>query len=487
MVDLVLDNGSVVTMDPARQILDNHSVAVDRGRIVLIASAAEMRGKFPEATMIDCTDKAILPGLIDLHGYLGASIIKSLTYGLSAVASRDVMETVMSRLIDPELWAVEARLCALDRLKFGTTFQFSMMGGNGTRTNVPDYARLAAKELAGAGMRGRIGVGPARPPWPRTYTTWDGDSPTDADVPFEQVIETCDELLSSPAEPSGKVTFGLALSRFGNRNPHDPVWSPEREVWVWKQAEAMQTLMDKHKAPFWTHAYGNAIEFAHDNDLGLLGPNTILSHCTDLPPRAIEILAETGTSVGHQPRIGRVIEHDCPVIELLEAGVTVGLGTDTPSTNAADLFRDMRAAVLLQRVRFRNPGAMPLGVALEMATIGGAKALGLDHEIGSIELGKKADLITVDLHQPHLWPIEHVVLRVVGNAGGKDVTDVVIDGQIVMRDRKVLTIDEEAVLQESRTMFDRLVARGGYQDRSALPDSIWKLPARPKDHHEGPT
>src|SRR4029077_10870872 len=110
-------------------------------------------------------------------------------------------------------------------------------------------------------------------------------------------------------------------------------------------------------------------EYAHDEKLGLLGPNTILSHCTDLPARAIDIMRETGTSAGHQPRIYRVIHHDCPVTEMIEAGIAVGLGTDTPATNAADLFLDMRAAMLLQSIPFWGPPIFAPGQVLETATI----------------------------------------------------------------------------------------------------------------------
>jgi cytosine/adenosine deaminase-related metal-dependent hydrolase len=417
----------------------------------------------------------VLPGLIDLHGYLGWSVMKSLGDGLDAVQSRNLYETILSQLTDEEWWAVEAQMCALDRIKFGTTFMFSMMGGNGTRTDDPVFTQIAARGLGQVGMRSRIGVGPARPPWPRVYSRWNGKTKTDREVPFDEVMDNCDRLLAGPRDSSGLVEYGLALSRFGNRNVHDPVWSPEREGWVYRQAEAIRHLMQKHKVPFWTHAYGNAIEFAYDEKLGLLGPDTILSHCTDLPERAISILKETGTSVGHQPRIGRVINHHCPVVEMIDAGVAVGLGTDAPSTNAADLFLDMRAAILLQKARFKDTRVLPPGKALEMATIDGAKALGLEKEIGSIEVGKKADLITIDLRQPHLTPPDMVALRVVCNAGGKDVNDVVVDGRIVMQDRKMLTVDEGAVLDQAEAMYRKTIERGALQKLTAVREEFWKV------------
>jgi cytosine/adenosine deaminase-related metal-dependent hydrolase len=473
--DLLLANGTVVTVDPDRRVLDQTSIAVSNRRILEIGPAADLREKYRFASVLDCSNKAILPGLIDLHGYIGWSIMKSLGDSLDGAKSRELYEKILSQYTDEEWWAVEAQMCALDRIKFGTTFMFSMMGGNGTRTDDPVFTRIAARGLAQVGIRARIGIGPARPPWPRVYSRWHNERKIDREVSFDEVIDNCDALLGGPRDPSGLIDYGTALSRFGNRNAHDPVWSPDREQWVRRQAEAIRHLMDKHKVTFWTHAYGNAVEYAHDEKLDLLGPDTILSHCTDLPGRAIDIIAETGTSVGHQPRIGRVINHDCPVPELIDRGVAVGLGTDAPSTNAADLFLDMRAAMVLQKIRFRDTRMMPPGKVLEMATIDGAKALGLDKEIGSVEVGKRADLITIDLRQPHLTPPDMIALRVITNASGKDVNDVVVDGRVVMRDRKMTTVDEESVLDRSIAMYRKTIERGSLQDMTEIRGGFWSV------------
>ena len=472
--DLLLANGTIVTVDPERRVLMRSSVAVANGRILEIGPTEELQTKYRFAATLDCSHKAILPGLIDLHGYIGWSIMKSLGDGLSAVNQRDLYERILSQLTDEEWWLVEAQMCALDRIKFGTTFMFSMMGGNGTRTDDPVFTRIAARGLAQVGIRARIGIGPARPPWPRVYSRWHDGVKADQDVAFETVIDNCDKLLGERRDPSGLVDYCTALSRFGNRNAHDPVWSQDKEQWVRRQAEAIRHLMEKHNVAFWTHAYGNAVEYAHDEKLRLLGPNTILSHCTDLPARAIDIMRETGTSAGHQPRIYRVINHDCPVPEMIEAGIAVGLGTDTPATNAADLFLDMRAAMLLQRVRFRDPRILPPGKALEMATIDGARALGLEKEIGSIEVGKKADMITFDLRQPHLFPPDMIALRLVTNASGQDVNDVIVGGRVVMRDRRMTTVDEGAVLDRAVDMYHQTIERGSLQDMTTLRDGFWK-------------
>lgn len=472
--DLLLDNGLVVTMDPERRVLDETSVAIRDGRIVEVGPAVLIRNSYSAARIVDCSRKAILPGLVDLHGYLGGSILKSIGEALDSVRSRGLFEFILSRVIDEEYWAIETQLCALDRVKFGTTFMFSMAGGNGTRTDDCAFVRIANRELTRIGMRARIGLGPARPPWPRLYSNWREGIRTDYRIDFETVIDNCDTLLSErDGIGTALVDYCTALSRIGNRNEHDPVWSPDKEIWVHRQAEAMRHLMAKHKVGFWTHMYGNSVEYAHDEKLGLLGPDTILSHCTDLPARALAIMAETGSRAAHHPRVGRAMQHPCKVPEMIEAGIVVGLGSDMPAKYASDLFLDMQAAMRLQRIRFKDPLILPPGKTLEMATIDGYRALGLDDDLGSVEANKKADLITLDLSQPHLQPLDMPVYRIVCHANGKDVSEVIIDGRLVMEGRRMLTIDEEEVLENSRTMYRRLMERAELQPFTEVREKFW--------------
>jgi 5-methylthioadenosine/S-adenosylhomocysteine deaminase len=462
MQDLLLHNGTVVTMDRERRILDETSVAVRDGRIIEVGRAADLSAKYRSAKMIDCKRKAILPGMVDLHGYLGGSLLKSIGQNLDGGSRRKMLEDLLTAATDEEWWEVETQLSALERLKMGTTCMFSMMGGNGTRTDDVVFTHIAARELERIGLRARIGLGPARPPWPRRFAYWRDGVKTERRVGFEEVMDNCERLLSErKTSVAGIVDYGVALSRIGNRNEHDPVWSPEREQWVHKQAEAIAHLKQKYGVTFWTHMYGNAVEYAHDEKLGLLGPDTILSHCTGISERAIGIMRETGTHAAHHPRAARIYTYPgrCPVPELIDAGVNVALGADTPSTHNCDIFLDMKAAIDQQRIHFKDARMLPPGKVLEMATIDGCKALGLDSELGSIETGKQADLITVDLFQPHLYPVDMLVYRLVYNATGADVSDVVVGGRLVMEARKILTIDEGQVLERVQSIYDRFVVR----------------------------
>jgi cytosine/adenosine deaminase-related metal-dependent hydrolase len=353
---------------------------------------------------------------------------------------------------------------------------FSMMGGNGTRTDDVVFTRIAARELDRIGLRTRIGLGPARPPWPRRFTYWRGGEKTERVVEFDEVMANCDRLLSERNEnPEGIVDYGVALSRIGNRNEHDPVWSPEREQWVHKQAEAIRHLKTKYGVTFWTHMYGNAIEYAHDEKLGLLGPDTILSHCTGISERAIAIMRATGSHAAHHPRAARIYTYPgrCPVPELIDAGVNVALGADTPSTHNCDLFLDMKAAIDQQRIHFKDPRVLPPGKALEMATIDGYRALGLHGQLGSIETGKQADLITLNLFQPHLYPIDMLAHRLVYNATGADVADVAVAGRLVMEERKVVTMDETQVLERAQEVYRRFVERAQLGPLTRDPERMW--------------
>jgi cytosine/adenosine deaminase-related metal-dependent hydrolase len=474
MSDLLFHDATVITMNAGRAVFDHTSVAVRDGRIVEVGAPAALKAKYSGASLIDCRHKALLPGMVDLHGYLGGSLVKSIGQDLGGGERRNLLEDLLITATDEAWWEVDAQLNALERLKMGQTCMFSMMGGNGTRTDDVVFAQIAVRELQRIGLRTRIGVGPARPPWPRRFTYWRGGVKAEAEVSFDTVMDNCERLIAN-RDPQGIVDFGVALSRIGNRNEHDPVWSPQREAWVRRQAEAARALRERHDVTFWTHAYGNAIEYAHDEKLGLLGPKTVLSHCTGISERAIAILRETGTHAAHHPRAGRIYTYPgrCPVPELIDAGVNVALGSDMPATHNCDLFMDMKAAIDQQRIHFKDARVLPPGKALEMATIDGYKALGLDGELGSIEAGKQADLITVNLRAPHLYPLDMPVYRLVYNATGNDVADVMVAGRLVMRERKLITIDEDAVLECAQRVYRTFAERAGLPRHTALPAGFW--------------
>jgi 5-methylthioadenosine/S-adenosylhomocysteine deaminase len=173
----------------------------------------------------------------------------------------------------------------------------------------------------------------------------------------------------------------------------------------------------------------------------------------------MDLLARRGVKVVHNPESNmKLASGVAPVPDLLARGVTVGLGTDgCASNNNLDLFQEMDSAAKLHKVHRLDPTVMPSEVVLEMATLGGAKVVGLEKEIGSLEVGKKADIIILDLNRPHLQPIYSIISHLVYSATGADVRDVIIDGKLIMQDRKLLTLDEERVLQKAQEWEQRII------------------------------
>lgn len=196
-------------------------------------------------------------------------------------------------------------------------------------------------------------------------------------------------------------------------------------------------------------------------ETGLLGPDLLAAHCVHLSSVEISTLAKHNVRVSYNPVANMKLASGVPKIrDLMNAGVTVGLGTDGPaSNNSLDMFETMKIAALLQKESYGDPTVMPARKILEMATIDGAKALGLDKETGSLEVGKKADLILVDFEKPHLTPMHDPYANLVYSARGSDVDTTIVDGKILMENREVKTLDEDDVIRKAReTAFD-LISR----------------------------
>jgi len=199
----------------------------------------------------------------------------------------------------------------------------------------------------------------------------------------------------------------------------------------------------------------------HLDSIGFLGPEVLAAHCVWLTEREIGIVQKQGVKPVHNPVSNmKTASGVAPVPEMLAAGIPVSLGTDgAASNNSLDMFNEMKFAALLNKVHKLDPVAVPAQVALEMATINGAIALGLQDSIGSLEVGKKADIVLVDIQKPHFKPLHSVISHLVYSAVGSDVDTTIVDGKILMQGRKVLTLDEDKVLREAQKSSDDLLAR----------------------------
>ena len=208
--------------------------------------------------------------------------------------------------------------------------------------------------------------------------------------------------------------------------------------------------------------------------MGILGPEALLSHSTDLTEDEIAICAQTDTKIAHNPSAIASVYGRCPAPELMAAGVTVGLGSDaTAPDRSGDMFRHMQQLMHYHRRHFRDPSWIPPGKALEMCTIDGARALGMQDDIGSLEVGKKADMILIDMRRPHLYPANMHVSHLVNFANGNDVDTVICDGRVLMQGRTVASVDQDKVLDAAQRETELMLKRGGFEDLLTVPGDFW--------------
>jgi cytosine/adenosine deaminase-related metal-dependent hydrolase len=259
---------------------------------------------------------------------------------------------------------------------------------------------------------------------------------------------------------------------FTYREEHLPV--------VIDRADEIRDLADRYGVLLHSHAFRGSITFGlevfgQERVRRLLGPDVVLAHCNGLAKEEVRVLGEEGVNVALVPFTAENIVHGvCPAVELLQAGANVAISTDgTAPYCSYDLFKEVSRAMWAQWTRLDDFRLLPPGKALRMVTIDAARALGLDTLVGSLEVGKRADIILVDMNKPHLVPGVAVPRLLAFYANGNDVDTVLVDGKVLMRDRQVLTVDEESVLAGAREAADRAFARFDIDPYLATDESFW--------------
>ena len=470
--DILITDGTVITMDPGRRVLEHGAIAIVGNRIAAVGTTAELRARFHARQVIDAHRKVVMPGLIDGHGHAGHELLKSL-----AADSDDwdqVVERMYAHAASVDFWKADAMLAGLERLKFGVTTSVNLFGGgdSGYRVDDPKYGDAYLNAVQSIGLRWILGVGPRRGPYPSTYTEWNGEASREIQVPFDRQIEVSEALIRKwNGAADGRVQMAVGF----------PTISPDEKLAgaalaeVKREAQVARALSKRYHTLFLQdgHTRGT-VQYANDV-LGLLGPDVILSHATRLTDEEIKLIAATGTRISHNPSSVFSMNGRCPVTELIDAGAIVMLGSDGVAPDRSfDMFRHMFQATRYHRYYFHDAKVLPAGKVLEMTTIDAAKALGMEKEIGSLEPGKKADIILVDWFKPHLVPMSMPVYRMVYYATGEDVATVIVDGRILMHDRRVLTADESKVLETAQRESELAVRRAGLPvDPTALPEGFW--------------
>jgi 5-methylthioadenosine/S-adenosylhomocysteine deaminase len=436
VASILIKNGSLVTMDPPNSIVQGELLLVD-GKIAAVGG----RGHVADVT-IDATDCAVIPGFIQTHIHLCQTLFRGVADDLALIDWLKKRVWPMEAAHSAASIAASARLGIAELIKGGTTCALTMETVNHTAE--------VFKVVEESGFRATVGK----------CMMDKGD-----EVPAalqEQTVRSIDESLALLDEwhgrADGRIRYCFA-PRFAI--------SCTREL-----LERVARLARERGVMVHTHASENRTEcelvesdtgmrnIMYLGSLGLTGPHVALAHCVHLDDDEIDTLSNTRTNVVHCPssnlKLGSGI---APLAKLLERDVSVSLGADGAAcNNRLDMFTEMRSAALLQKA-LHGPEVLPADRVLRMATIDGARALGLDAEIGSLEAGKRADVAIVRMNRLHMTPAAEVVSTLVYAAEATDVDTVVIDGRLVMRDRKLLTLDEADVMARANAEAKELMKR----------------------------
>ncbi len=441
-MDLVFSNATVITMNASREVIRDAEVVVQGDRIVRVGPR-KRGGKDGLRRSIDARGQLVLPGLIHSHLHACQTLCRNHADGMELLDWLRDRIWPFEALHDAQSLRASADLTFLECIRSGATAVLDM-GTVRHYDSVFESARDAGIRLVGG--KCMMDAGQGVPPGLRETT----------DGSLAESIRLIEKWHGSEGD---RLRYALA-PRF-----------------VLSCSEALlrrvQALATERGVRIHTHASENATEcdvvrektgmdnVSYFHHLGLLGKNTTLAHCVWLTSEEQRLLRETQTRVAHCPSANfKLASGTAKIPELLKQGIVVGLGADgAPCNNNLDIFMELRLAALVHLPR-GGPTSLSALQALEMATLNGAKALGLEGEIGIVQEGARADLITVDLSGAHSTPSSgDVVSTLVYSAQSRDVRDVVVNGQILMRDRRLLNVDEAAILSAARTASARLIAR----------------------------
>lgn len=457
----ILGNAAVIPLDGRRQILDPGHVVVEAGRITTVAAGAWPEGETPAARRIDLDGAALIPGLIDLHLHAGHGLTKNL--GGDVDAWMDTVGDVYARHADAEFWAADAALQALERTLGGTTLAVPFFGGgdNVMRTEDTACAEAHLREIEASGLREILVLGVDRPPFPKPRRAWTEGRAVERSMSLSDQIAAIGTL-AGRWRGAGQGLIDIAVSAPVIGEPEfaaadSPLQAALRETttaaWALAQGSGSRFIQDGHR--------DGSVAFMAET-FGLFDRRSVLAHCIDLTEADIATFVERGAGAAYTPSSLMAVFGYCPAPRLLAEGLRVGLGTDGPAPDRSlDMFRTMFMGHRHQAIRWKDPSAIDAWAILEMATLGGAKALGLDHELGSIEPGKLADLVAVSRRGAHLQPRDLPVHRLVFFANAADVSLVMVAGRVLAENGRPTALEAGAVLDRAERAYRLMKNRAG--------------------------
>jgi cytosine/adenosine deaminase-related metal-dependent hydrolase len=478
MIDYILTGALVVTMDKKRRVIKNGAVAVDKGSIVQAGEAKEIETKFTAKETIDLKDHVIMPGFVDAHGHAGHSafrfVIKDTNYWMPAITH------TYKHYTTDEFWYLEGRVSALERLKAGVTTAVCVMSSQ-PRCDDPIFAINNAKAYAEIGIRDIVCAGPCHVPWPHNYSRWIDGKRVMRNVSFEEVVKNLEIVIKTLNNTNNGKTFAY-VTPFGIITSINPSGATPREQLKTltehdkKQAREMLRIAREYDTRLHSDCFGGMIHLAmQEPDCAILGPNVHVQHCSGLQDDEVKVLADTGTNASITWYSG------APVHRMLDMGVNMAASSDGPKPGPGlDMFNCMRLFQQNYRELSKDPSLLPHEKMLELVTIDAAKVVGLDHMTGSLEPGKRADIITVNLLNPRLMPNFNTIHSLVMSAQACDVDNVMVDGEFLARKGEAIKADERKILSEAQKETEETVERAKLNGFAYLHDAYWGKARKPQ-------
>jgi 5-methylthioadenosine/S-adenosylhomocysteine deaminase len=425
-VDLLIHARWLIPVTEPGLVLESHSVAIKDQRIVAVRESQQARAEFHALEEVQLGEHALIPGLVNTHGHSAMTLMRGIAD-----------DTPLKEWLEQHVWPLEAQFVAREYVYQGASLAIAEMLASGTTTFADMY--FFPDEVGRAATDARMRVQLASPvlDFP---TVW----ASNADEYIDKATQLHDDFRNSE----------LVSMAFGPHAPYTVSDAPLNKI---------ITLAEELDVPVHMHVHETAQEVADAISadgrrplqrlaaLGVISPRLVCVHATQLLPEEMQQLAELGASVVHCPESNlKLASGFCEVAKLMEHQVNVALGTDgCASNNDLDMFGEMRSAALLAKAVAGDASALPAYQALEMATINGARAMGMDTDIGSIEAGKLADLTAVSLDNINSWPLHNPVSQLVYSSHATQVSHVWVGGRLVVQDGDLRTLDKALLKQQS--------------------------------------
>lgn len=432
-VDTQINPRWIIPVEPHGVVWEGYSMAVTRGRIVAIAPRKEIDDRYRPMSVIELPDHALIPGLINAHTHAAMTLLRGYADDLP-----------LMEWLSQHIWPAEQCWVNAEFVHAGTQHAVAEMlrGGTTCFNDMYFFPEITARVAASAGIRATVGL--ILIDFPSAYAGG-------IDEYLDKGLELHDEYRNDP----------LVRTAFA---PHAPYTVSNEPL------ERVRVLADELEIPIHMHIHETRDEversvqehgvrpLARLQRLGLVSPALLGVHMTQLQDDEIDLLSNANAHIIHCPESNlKLASGFCPVQRLVDAGVNVALGTDGVASNDdLDMLGEMRSAALLAKAVANDASALPAATALRMATLNAAKALGIDLETGSLECGKSADLTAVRLDAVETQPLYNPISQLIYAANRNCVTDVWVAGRHVLKERQLTTLDEEAILTQSRHWADRI-------------------------------